>query len=105
MDATCRKSLLIVSALGGFVVLSVLITYITWLTVRPTLDSFFYPKPPPLPSTVVESTEVLLSRLQSVLEKRALKVLTNLQPGLSEAQIAALEAKGGLQLPAEIRAL
>lgn len=102
MRSSARKSLLIFSALGGFVVLTVLITC---LTVRPTLDAFFYPKPPSLPPVVAESTEVLLSRLQSVLEKRAPAVLTNLQPGLSEAQIVALEGKGDLQLPAEIRAL
>jgi len=102
MRPPSKKSLLMFSALGGLVVL---IVSIACLSTGPALNAFFYPKPPSLPPLVTESTEVLLNRLQSVLEKHAPAVLTNLHPGLSEAQINALEAKGGLQLPEDIRVL
>ena len=69
------------------------------------LDAFFYPKPPSLPPVVTENMEVLLIRLQSVLEARAPAALTNLQPGLSITEITILESKSGLQLPDDLRAL
>ena len=69
------------------------------------LRSFFYPKPPTLPPVVSQAFEQLLTRLQSVLETNAPIVVRALQPGLSEAQISALESKGGFRLSDELRAL
>jgi cell wall assembly regulator SMI1 len=67
--------------------------------------SFFYPKPRALPPVVSETTEQLLARLQTVLETNAPLVANALQPGLSDAQIAALESQGGFQLSDDLRAL
>src|SRR5262249_46330237 len=67
--------------------------------------SVFYPKPRGLPPVVTQTTEQLLGRLQSVLETNAPIVARALQPGLSEAQVAELEAKGGFRLSDDLRAL
>jgi hypothetical protein len=67
--------------------------------------SFFYPKPRGLPPVVGQSTEQLLVRLQTVLEANAPVVTSALQPGLSDAQISALETQGGFRLSDDVRAL
>lgn len=67
--------------------------------------SVFYPKPQGLPPVVSQSTEQLLARLQSVLEINAPLVASALQPGLSDAQLSALEAQGGFRLSEDLRAL
>jgi len=66
--------------------------------------SFFYPKPHGLPPVVPESLEQLLARLQTALETNAPAVAQSLQPGVSEAQISALETRGGFRLSEELRA-
>jgi cell wall assembly regulator SMI1 len=67
--------------------------------------SFFYPKPRSLPPVVSQTTEQLLARLQVVLETNAPVVASVLQPGLSDAQIVALESQGGFRLSDDLRAL
>lgn len=67
--------------------------------------SLFYPKPRKLPPTVSQSVEQLLAQLQAALETNAPAVAKALQPGLSETQISALEARGGFRLPHDLRAL
>jgi cell wall assembly regulator SMI1 len=67
--------------------------------------SIFYPKPRSLPPVVSQTTEQLLARLQTVLETNAPMVASALQPGLSDAQIAALESQGGFRLSDDLRAL
>jgi hypothetical protein len=67
--------------------------------------SFFYPKPHNLPPVVSQSVEQLLAHLQATLETNAPGVVQALEPGLSEAQIAALEGQGGFQLSGDLRAL
>jgi len=69
------------------------------------LPPFFYPKPHSLPPVVSQTTEQLLVRLQAVLETNAPVVASALQPGLSDAQIAALESQGGFRLSDDLRAL
>lgn len=54
---------------------------------------------------VSQATEPLLARLQAVLEGKAPLVVAALQPGLSDAQISALEARGGFHLADDVRAL
>jgi hypothetical protein len=66
--------------------------------------SFFYPKARNLPPVVSLSTEQLVAKLQSILETNAPAVVHSLQPGLSEAQISALETQGGFRLSADLRA-
>jgi cell wall assembly regulator SMI1 len=102
MTSSRKKLLLVLSVLAALVVLVVLVAY---LAARPALNAFFYPKPRSLPPVVSETTEALLSRLQSILERHAPTVLTSLHPGLSEAEITALEAKGGFRLSDDLRAL
>ncbi len=67
--------------------------------------SFFYPKPGKMPPTVSQTTDELLARLQGVLEKRAAHVSLSLQPGISDARIRELEARGKFRLSEELRAL
>lgn len=67
--------------------------------------SFFYPEPRGLPPVVSQTTEQLLARLQTVLETNAPVVAAALQPGLSDAQIVALESQGRFRLSDDIRAL
>jgi len=102
MLSSRKKQLLVVAGVAGALGLAVLLACIV---ARPAVDAFFYPKPRSLPPVVSETTEILLDRLQSTLQKHAPMVLTNLYPGLSEAQLIAFEAEGGLQLPEEMRAL
>lgn len=66
---------------------------------------FFYPAPPALPAAVAERAGVLLARLQMTLEAKAPAVARQLQPGLTEAEIHALEARGGFTLSDDLRAL
>jgi hypothetical protein len=66
--------------------------------------SFFYPNPPKLPPVVAQSTDELLSRLQSVLQDKAPEVARRLQPGISDQQIGALETKGNFRLPEDLKA-
>lgn len=66
--------------------------------------SFFYPQPRGLVPVVSPATEALLGRLQSALESNAPPVAQALQPGLTEAELAAQEARGGFRLPEELRA-
>jgi len=54
---------------------------------------------------VGQTTEQLLTHLQAVLETNAQMVARSLQPGLSDAQIAELEAQGGFRLSDDLRAL
>jgi len=69
-----------------------------------TQRAFFYPKPRGLPPVVTPDTEQLLARLQAVLETNAPSVLQVLQPGLSDAQISALQTEGGFRLSDDLRA-
>lgn len=76
-----------------------------WFGGRMGLRSFFYPSPPAMPPVVEQTTEELLAQLEETLRDRAPAVADSLQPGLSEEQITALEAKGGFQLTDDLRAL
>ena len=91
--------LLIASALMVGVVIVLILT-------GPSIQrSFFYPKPIGLPPVVTNTTDQLITRLQSVLESNAPIVAQVLQPGLSDAQISALETEGGFLLSDDLRAL
>jgi cell wall assembly regulator SMI1 len=67
--------------------------------------SLFYPKPRHLPEVVSQDVGHLLVRLQTILETNAPAVAQLLRPGLSSAQISALEKEGGFILPEDLRAL
>jgi cell wall assembly regulator SMI1 len=76
------------------------------LLLGPTMQrAFFYPKPHRLPASVDESLNHLLARLQRVLEMHAPSVARSLEPGLSAAEIAALEKKGGITVSDDLRTL
>lgn len=94
-----RRMLFVALALGGGIVL-------TLILVGPSIQrSLFYPKPSGLPPVVSQTTEQLLARLGSVLQTNAPNVACALQPGLSDKQIADLEAHGGFRLSNDLRAL
>ena len=94
-----RKLLIIASA---FVVAVVIVLAIAGPSMQ---RSFFYPKPHDLPPVVGQTTEQLLTRLQSVLEANAPIVAQSLLPGLPDAQISALEAQGGFHLSDDLKAI
>jgi cell wall assembly regulator SMI1 len=84
----------------------VIIIVVGLILAAPSIQrSFFYPKPRGLPPVVSQTTEQLLARLQAVLETNAPVVASALQPGLSDAQITALESQGGFRLSDDLRAL
>ena len=94
-----RKALMASVAVLVFIVVGLIVA-------APSIQrSFFYPKPRSLPAVVSQTTDQLLVRLQTVLETNAPIVASALQPGLSDAQIAALESQGGFRLPDDLRAL
>lgn len=64
-----------------------------------------YPKPPAMEPVAREDLPALLARLDAWLREHAPAVADALRPGLSEDQIAALEAEGRLQLSDDLRAL
>jgi hypothetical protein len=72
---------------------------------RKAFRSFLYPKPPPLPPVVAQSSGELLRRLQVLLDQKAPEVARVLQPGISDEQIRALETKGKFQLSEDLKAL
>jgi hypothetical protein len=69
------------------------------------LQDTFYPQAPRMPAAVRETTEKLLARYEQILQKRAPKVLAATQPGLTDAQIDALEKEHRLTLPPDLRAV
>ena len=72
----------------------------------PTLQrKIFYPKPTTLPAVVNKSTEQLLTELTSKLDKLGTNVTSALRPGLTDAEISALETKYRTSLPVDLRAL
>ncbi len=93
-----RKTIAIVGLLA-VLALAVLI-----FAVPSMFRSFLYPKPQGLPPVVSQTTEQLLGALQAVLERNAPIVARSLLPGLSDAEISELEAKGGFRLSNELRA-
>jgi cell wall assembly regulator SMI1 len=94
-----RKNLVVVPVLLAAVVLILI------LAVPPMQSSFLYPKPQGLPPIVDQPTEQLLARLQAVLETNAPLVAQSLKPGLSDAEIVALESEGGFHLSEDLRSL
>ena len=58
-----------------------------------------------MPAVVPDSMDEVLAKFEKYLRDQAPDVLTELQPGLSEAEIVALEAKYGVKLVGDIRTL
>ncbi len=93
-----RTVLMVVAGIASGVVVALVLA-------APSLQrSFFYPKPRNLPPVVSQNVEQLLAKLQAAIETNAPAVSQALQPGLSEAQISALESQGGFRLSANLRA-
>ena len=67
--------------------------------------SFFYPPAPAMPAPVATSIDDLLARYEKLLSVGAPKVFKSLQPGLTDAEIDALEAKHSFKLTPDLRAL
>ena len=91
---------------AAIVLLALIVVVVVAILAGPQLQrAVFYPEARGLPPVVTAATEQLLDRLQAVLETNAPIVAQALQPGLSEAEIAALESKGGFRLSPDLRAL
>jgi cell wall assembly regulator SMI1 len=69
------------------------------------LPPYHYPTASNMPPVVDEPMPSLLNRFEAVLKKKAPSVAEALQPGLSEAEIAKLEAEYNVQLPEDLRLL
>jgi cell wall assembly regulator SMI1 len=72
---------------------------------RTLLRAWFYPKPPAAVPVTSEPLDVLLARLETWLRTHAPAVAESLRPGLSDAQIDALEASRRLRLTQDLRTL
>ena len=96
-----RTLLIAVAALIAVVLVAVVVTLLVGRSVQ---RSVFYPIPHGLPPVVSQTTEQLLPRLQTLLETHAPVVAQALQPGLTDAQISALETQGGFRLSEDLRA-
>jgi cell wall assembly regulator SMI1 len=64
-----------------------------------------YPHAPPMPPVVTTPITELLSQYETFLTAKAPAICASLQPGLTDAQIDAIETKYGLKLPPDLRAL
>jgi cell wall assembly regulator SMI1 len=64
-----------------------------------------YPKATRLPPRVDASMATLLARLEQVLSQKCPYVLANLNPGLSDGEIAKLENESGIKLSKELKEL
>jgi cell wall assembly regulator SMI1 len=101
VTSPAKTALLIVTA-----VIVILIALAMW--VRSAKNDFFYPEPPPasaMPPVVKETMDELLAKLDGVFLAKAPATAAALQPGLTDAQIDALEQQGGFVLTQEMRAL
>lgn len=87
------------------VVVVTLLTVVTLIELRTVAVSFFYPPPPRMPSVVDKSMGQVLADLEDKLNQKAPAVLASLQPGLSDAEIAKLEQRGGFKLSDDMKAL
>jgi cell wall assembly regulator SMI1 len=67
---------------------------------RTSVRSSMYPPPPPMPPTME-----LLARLEAVLRTNCPNLLRTLQPGLTDEQIARIEATSRVVLAPELRVL
>jgi cell wall assembly regulator SMI1 len=72
---------------------------------RHFLYSTFYPEPSGMPASVDGTMESKLQGLDLALKASAPDVMASLQPGLSEEQIAKIEAESGFRLTDDLKAL
>jgi cell wall assembly regulator SMI1 len=75
------------------------------LVVGRSVGNALYPPAPSMPAAVPETAEKLLARYEQLLRDRAAHVLAAMNPGLTDAQIDALQTKGRFVLPPDLRAL
>jgi cell wall assembly regulator SMI1 len=68
-------------------------------------QTFFIPFAPPMPRAVDMPMPEILRRLTSILQVKAPRVLTGLQPGLSVQEIEKLERQYSVHLPSDIKAI
>jgi cell wall assembly regulator SMI1 len=70
-----------------------------------SIRNFFYPTAKPMPPVVNISMAEILKKLEVLMQDKAPAVLAELQTGLSDSEISALESKSGVQLPDDMKAL
>jgi cell wall assembly regulator SMI1 len=67
--------------------------------------NFFYPAAPTMPAVTSRPMDQLLIELEAFLKTQAPKVLEQMQPGISNEELAKLEQQAGIQFADDIRAL
>ncbi len=90
--------ILVLSVLVGFVLIGMFL-------IPRSIRNFFYPKARTMPPVVGLSMAEILKNLEGVMQNKAPAVLAELQAGLSDIEISALESKSGITLPDEMKAL
>jgi cell wall assembly regulator SMI1 len=65
---------------------------------------FFYPVPVVMPAAVTDGVQAALRRLETALRDYSPKVLDDLQPGLSEDEIASIQREHGIWLTQDLKA-
>jgi cell wall assembly regulator SMI1 len=82
-----------------------IVVVLSVLTIRHLQRAFFYPMPGEMPDVVTPDINVALHRFEMALANHAPDVLSALQLGLSDKEIASVEAKYRLRLTEELRSL
>jgi cell wall assembly regulator SMI1 len=82
-----------------------LVLGLTGFVATRALRNMLYPRAPLMPAAVPETADKLLARYEQILRKQAPQLLAATQPGLSDAQIDALEKEHHFTLPPDLRAL
>jgi cell wall assembly regulator SMI1 len=109
MNPSMRRGVLILVVI---VVVAAVASRIQWrrmiiqsLLPPPLPAAEMYPPAPPMPPVVQEGMDRLLAKYERILAEHAPKVLATLQPGLTNAQIDALEAAHRIKLTPDLRSL
>jgi cell wall assembly regulator SMI1 len=93
----------VILGIGLLIVMGALAVVV--LMVPRAVRRYFYPPAPPMPPIVSRPMAEILGELEAVMKTNAPRVLEDLQAGLPNAEITALERQAGFQLPEDIRAL
>jgi cell wall assembly regulator SMI1 len=83
----------------------VVLTTLGFFGLRWLQRSFFYPVPVAMPAAVTDDVQSALRRLESALRDSSPKVLEDLQPGLTEEEIASIQREHVLLLSEDLKAL
>jgi cell wall assembly regulator SMI1 len=84
---------------------TLILAAVALVAIRHLVRTFFYPSPTAFPKVVADDIDTALARFEQALHRHAPDTLAALQPGLSDAQIDAIEREHHLRLTDDLRAL